>query len=281
MDQDKTHHPEIKKASGEKEPFNPQKLITSLRNAGATQHDAEEIAANISNWLTDGITTKRIYARAYQLLRKRNKGHATRYNLKQALIQLGNTGYPFESLIGEIFRRQGYKTEVGVMAEGRCITHEMDVIATKGRRQIIMECKYAQSQGKHVGIQVPLYVKSRVDDIIEKRKQLQEFSQYRFTACVVTNTRFSDDSIQYARCAGVKLLAWDYPAGNGLKELLEKHRILPLTIIKNLTKKEKAELMKRGIVTFSQLRKQIKALESFNIPRRRHRELLKEVNEDH
>jgi hypothetical protein len=278
MEHNKTHHPVIRKASGETEPFDPQKLIASLQSAGAISEDSEEIAANIGDWLTDGITTKKIYARAYHLLRKKNKGHATRYNLKQALIELGSTGYPFEHLIGELFRRQGYKVEVGVIAEGRCITHEMDVIATKGEKQLIIECKYAQNQGKYVGIQVPLYVRSRVDDIISKRKDMVLYRDYRFTACVVTNTRFSEDSMQYARCADLQLLAWDYPDGNGLKDLLEKYRILPVTIMKHLTQKEKTELMNRDIVTVSQLRSNLNALQSLKIPGRRYRDLMEEVN---
>jgi len=279
MERNTSHHPEIRKASGERESFDPQKLITSLTKAGALQEDAEEIAANISDWLTDGVTTKKIYARAYHLLRRKNKGHAARYNLKQALLELGSTGYPFENLVGEIFRRQGYEVEVGVMAQGRCITHEMDVIATKANRQIIVECKYAQSQGKYVGIQVPLYVKSRVDDIVQKREEMTAYRNHQFTACVVTNTRFSEDSMQYARCTGLKLLGWDYPGGEGLKDLLEKHRIIPVTILKHLTQKEKTALMNQGIVTLSQLRSNPGILETLEIPQRRHRELMKEMTQ--
>jgi hypothetical protein len=268
----------IRKASGETEAFDPRKLMASLMKSGADQKVAGEITEKIEDWLTEGATTKGIYARAYALLKQQSKPNALKYNLKQALLELGTTGYPFEKLVGEIFRRQGYHVEVGIFVEGRCISHEMDVVATNQHQQIIVECKYSQSQGKHVGIQVPLYVRSRVDDIVLRRKEMEEYKHLTFTGCVVTNTRFSEDSLEYAQCAHLKLLGWDYPAGNGLKDLIEKLDIFPVTILKTLTKSEKQQLADLGIVTLEQLRNNLSILGNLNINPRRYSELLKEVN---
>lgn len=268
----------VKKASGKFEPYNPEKLIRSLCNSGTSLVVAEEIAADVSLWLTDGMSTKKIYSLAFKLLSRKSKAHATRYNLKKALLELGNTGYPFEHLVGEIFHQQGYNTEVGIIVEGHCISHEMDVIATRENNQMIIECKYSQSQGKHVGIQVPLYVHSRVDDIIQHRKTCKIYQGMKFMPCVVTNTRFSDDSIAYAKCVGLKLIGWDYPAGNGLKEMLEKLKIIPITIVKNLTLEEKQILMDQGIITFANLQENLSALDALNINQRRYREFMKELD---
>jgi hypothetical protein len=273
-------HITIRKASGETEAFDPMKLMASLMKSGADQEVAGEITEKIQDWLTEGATTKGIYARAYALLKQQSKPNALKYNLKQALLELGTTGYPFEKLVGEIFRKQGYAVEVGIFVDGRCIRHEMDVVATNQQQQIIVECKHSQSQGKHVGIQVPLYVRSRVDDIILKRKALKEFKHLTFTGCVVTNTRFSDDSIAYARCAHLKLLGWDYPSGGGLKDLIEKLNIFPVTILKTLTKLEKQQLADQGIVTLEQLRNNLSILGNLNINPRRYRELIKEMKNE-
>ncbi|MFP4448724.1 MAG: restriction endonuclease [Bacteroidales bacterium] len=84
-------------------------------------------------------------------------------------MELGPSGNPFEYFIGAVFEKQGYKTEVGKVIEGRCVTQEIDVIATKEDNQHLIECKYANDQERRVSIQVPLYVRSRVDDIMAKK----------------------------------------------------------------------------------------------------------------
>ena len=161
----------IRKASGEIEPYDEAKLMQSLRRAGAEERLVEEVAADLRDWLFDGVSTRKMYARAFSLLRRKNRMSALRYRLKKSIFELGPTGYPFERLVGEILKKQGYETEVGRIIAGHCVDHEMDVIATKGNEQVFVECKFAMDQGKSVSIQVPLYMRSRVDDIVRKKKR--------------------------------------------------------------------------------------------------------------
>jgi hypothetical protein len=268
----------IRKASGEEEAFDIHKLESSLHNAGADRKSIKKILIDIENWIYHGVTTKKIYSRAFLLLNREKSGSSLRYKLKQAILELGPSGYPFEQFIGELFKRKGYKTEVGVIVQGTCVSHEMDVIATKGSVQHIMECKYHKDQGKSVSVQVPLYVRSRVDDIIRVRMKLPEYHGLSFTGWVVTNTRFSSDSIHYGRCAGLKLLAWDYPRGKGLKDLIEEVKIYPITILTKLTKKEKHSILEKEMVTCAQLQQNLKVLDPLNLNPRKYRELLKELS---
>ena len=70
----------------------------------------------------------------------------------------------------------------------------------KGKlHQHIVECKYYQTNGKNAGVQVSLYVHSRMEDIFSYRKKFPEFDNYTFSAGVATNTRFSADAIAYGR----------------------------------------------------------------------------------
>jgi hypothetical protein len=243
----------VKKASGEEEPFATEKLERSLLNAGAKADIIQKIVGDIECWIQPGVTTKKIYTRAFSLLRQDKTTSSLRYRLKQAILELGPTGYPFEILIGKLFQQTGFGAEVGVVVEGKCITHEMDVIATKSSIQHLAECKYHKDQGKQVSIQVPLYVRSRVDDIISKRQKMREYQDFSFTGWVITNTRFSSDSIQYSKCSGLKLLGWNYPPGEGLKEKIEKYKLYPITLLRNLTNKEKQHLLKEDIVICTQL----------------------------
>lgn len=243
----------IRKASGEEQQFEKWKLERSLRNAGADEDLINEIVQNIELWISNKLTTKDIYKRAFSILRKKKSGAANRYRLKQAIAELGPTGYPFEKFIGHLFEKQGYKVEVGQVIDGVCVTHEMDVIATNHTVQHLVECKYSSDQGKQISVQVPLYVRSRVNDIIEKRKTLPEYNNISFTGWVVTNTRFSSDSLAYGKCSGLHLLAWDYPQGNGLKELIERFKMYPLTILSQLSKNDKQKFLNQGIVLCAQL----------------------------
>lgn len=268
----------VKKASGDEEPFSQNKLIESLQRAGADDEVIAQITADIQSWLFDGVTTKSIYTRAFTLLRSKTNSTASRYKLKNAIMELGNTGFPFEHLVSRIMETKGFSTETGVIVQGRCVTHEVDVIATKNHEQYLVECKYSQSPGKPVNVKVPLYVHSRVEDIIKKRESTPEFTGFEFTGGVATNTRFTSDSIDYGTCNNMYLLSWDYPKGNGIKDIIDRERIYPLTVLNNLTKAQKQLLMDKGIVICRQIKSNPDLLNQLNLTTRKKNSLIKEID---
>ena len=280
MDKNKFDNTEIRiiKASGDEEVFSSEKLAISLVNAGADRTTIEKIVSQIIHWVKPGMTTHEIYSHAFQLLSQDVTPSSLRYRLKQAILELGPTGYPFEVLMGKLFQQLGFKTEVGVVVNGRCVTHEIDVIATNNHVQHLVECKYHKDQGKTVSIQVPLYVHSRVNDIVEKRKHMAEYQNYSFEGWVVTNTRLSTDSIQYGTCCGLNLLAWNYPAGDGLKEKIEKYKLYPITILSKLTDSEKSKLLENDIVVCLQITEDPDVLDVLLLTEKKRKELLQEVH---
>jgi hypothetical protein len=269
----------IKKASGENEPFDVRKLKNSMRRAGAEEEIIEQVAEDISSWIYDGITTQKIYGRAFSLLKKKKYYAASRYKLKKAIMELGPTGFPFEHFIGKVLEVQGFKTEVGQVIDGKCVTHEVDVIATQKNEQYFVECKYGTSQGKIFSVQVPLYIRSRVNDIIDKRKEDEKLNGFTFYGWVITNTRFSTDAIDYGTCSGLNLLSWDFPANNGLKDIIDRDKIFPITVLHNLTKAQKQQLMDNGIVICRQIREKPEILEPFQIKPKKLNSLMKEIDD--
>ncbi len=269
----------IKKASGEKEPFKVEKLKESMRRAGAEEEIIQQISEDISNWIYEGITTQKIYGRAFSLLRKKKKYAASRYKLKKAIMELGPTGYPFEHFIGKVLELQGFKTEVGQVVNGKCVTHEVDVIATRNNERYFVECKYGTSPGKVFNVQVPLYIRSRVNDIIEQCKEDEKYNSFNFYGWVVTNTRFSSDAIDYGTCSGLNLLSWDFPANKGLKDIIDRNKIFPLTVLHNLTKAQKQRLMDNGIVICRQIRENPEVLEPFQIKPKKLNSLMEEIDD--
>lgn len=267
----------IRKQTGELEPFSHEKLIRSLVTSGASEDDVRGIIEDIESWFQDGMTSRKVYNRAFQLL-KRNKGAAAaRYKLKKAMMELGPTGYPFEILVGEVYRRLGYDVKVGQTLKGHCVTHEVDVVARKGNDLHFIECKYYQHTGKNANVQVPLYIRSRVDDLIRYYQGLPEYAGVTFHGGIATNTRFTADAVSFGECTGLNLLAWDYPQGRGLKELVDLQRIFPITVLTRLQTAEKQALMAQDIVICRQLKENIHILTTLGLDERRIHKVAEEL----
>lgn len=271
--------PLILKASGEMQPFSPQKLRHSLLRAGADHSLIETITNDVSAWITEGTTTKQIYTRAFRLLRTKRRSMAARYSLKKAIMELGPSGYPFEQFVGYLFECKGFDVQVGQVVQGQCVTHEVDVIASDDKNQHLIECKYHNSQGKFSSVQVPLYIRSRVNDIIETRQILADYKGFIFHGWVVTNTRFSSDAMDYGRCSGLNLMSWDYPENNSLKALTEKFTAFPVTILTHLTKAQKQHLLNKGIVMCSELKEQSEKLDALQLTKQKYRKVMDELED--
>ena len=91
---------QIKKNSGELETFDINKLINSLRRAKADESLVQQIAHDVEGKIEDGMTTKKIYQMAFNILKRKSRVSASKYKLKKALMELGPSGYPFEKFVG-------------------------------------------------------------------------------------------------------------------------------------------------------------------------------------
>ena len=118
----------IIKANGDKVSFEIKKLENSLRRSGASDATVERIGKEISNTLFEGMHTKKIYKKAFALLKKEAHPQAARYHLKKGIQELGPSGFPFEKYLSEILEYEGYKVQVGQIVKGDCVNHEIDVI---------------------------------------------------------------------------------------------------------------------------------------------------------
>lgn len=182
------------------------------------------------------------------MLKKKNKIVASRYSLKQAIFALGPTGFPFERFIGAIFKSMGYQVEIGKNVQGKCVKHEVDVIARDENHINFMECKFHSEQGRNCNVKTPLYVHSRFNDIVQAREAREIISPLIPRGWVVTNTRFTKDALLYSQCAGLQMLSWDLPKGKGLKDLIDHTGLYPITVSVLLSAREKAFLLSREIV---------------------------------
>jgi len=269
----------IVKSTGLKEVFDKTKLENSLKNSGADIETITKIINEVMPWIYEGLTTNELYKKAYSLLKKNKRGNAARYSLKSAIMELGPSGFPFEQFIGQLLKLQGFEVEVGQIIQGQCIQHEVDVVATSSNKQFLIECKYYNTPGKFASVQVPLYVHSRMNDIIKKRSALPEYKDLYFYGWIVTNTRFTSDAEDYGKCSGMHLLSWDYPKGHSLKDMIEKNNFFPITVLTSLDKLFKNELIKNGIVVCNQIKNNPTILNNFGINDSKIKNIMSEINE--
>ncbi|MGY8913596.1 MAG: restriction endonuclease [Flavobacteriales bacterium] len=266
----------IKKYSGEYQVFDINKLINSLRRSKADENHVQEIAREVQGLIEEGMTTKKIYQLAFKMLKSRSRVSASKYKLKKALMELGPSGFPFEKFVGKLFKFEGYKTEVGVIVQGNCVQHEVDVIAQKDNKHYMIECKYHSDQGRFCNVKIPLYIHSRFLDV-EKQWERQKGHEAKLhKGGVYTNTRFTSDAVQYGKCVELLLTSWDYPIGDGLKDRIDKLGLHPLTALTTLTKAEKTKLLDEGIVLCKELHEKPVLLEKIGIDKKRHKKILED-----
>lgn len=268
----------IRKASGSNVLFSNQKLVASLKRSGVNKTTIQEIIKEVEGKVYDGISTQKIFQIAFKLLKKRNLPNAAKYKLKNGIMELGPSGFPFEIYVSKILKDQGYKTTVGAIVQGKCVKHEIDIIAEKDNEHFMIECKYHNSRGIVSGVKVPLYIQARFKDIERVWKYLPGHAEKVHQGWVVTNTRFSKDAKQYGACAGLHLLGWDYPKNNSLKDQIDRSGLYPITCLSTLTKMEKQRLLDNKIVLAKDLVSDPKLLLRIGIKKSRLDNILKEAH---
>lgn len=269
----------IKKNSFDVEPFSTQKLEHSLLRSGASEEEIENIISKIQTEIYDGISSNEIYKKVFAYLKKSNSTSASRYSLKSAIFDLGPTGYPFERLVAALLREKGFKTSVSVILYGECVTHEIDVLAEKEGSVYAIECKFHSDSNAVSNVKIPLYINSRFLDIQKQWNTNSKNTTHLKQGWLVTNTRFTIDAINYAKCVGLTLLSWDYPLNNGIKDNIDSFDLYPITTLINLSKDEKTTLISKDIILVKELYENKIVLEKMQITSDRIVKILNEVKE--
>lgn len=230
----------IIKASGDKENFSEEKVIQSIKRAGIPQDLQDQVLVHVKNKLYENIPTSEIYHHISEFLKKSHPHAKAKYSLKQAIMKLGPTGYPFEDFVAEILKTQGYQTQTRQILQGTCISHEIDVIAEKSGEKIMVEAKFHNLPGIKTSVHVALYTKARFDDISMKNKFTNSW--------IVTNTKVTTDAISYAECRNIKIISWSYPQKGNLRDLIETSGLAPITSITEFSPHDIQTLLENGIV---------------------------------
>jgi hypothetical protein len=261
------HLIKISKSDGTLQLFEEEKLISSLKRAGANEEAIDEVVDEVEKEMTEGMPTAAIYSRAFELLKKHSRPVAARYSTRRAMFELGPDGFPFEKFVAKIFKLWGYEAVTDQKLVGTCVEHEVDVVAWKKDelKTVIMpgvkgdlamaEVKFHNEFGLKSDLKVSLYVKARFDDLAEGtfvyggvKRRLTKEDRYLFT-----NTKFTEAAIKYGECKGLKLISWNYPHDKCLHKIIQESSLYPITCLTTIDNRQKRGLINLGIIICSDL----------------------------
>ena len=237
----------IKKSSGEKEYFQDKKLLGSLLKASLDKSEAVSVVQEIKKEVTSETTTDKLHEITYKKLCKTHLPQAQLYNLRKALADLPPK--VFEQFVKKILEADGYKCEWEKIIRGAGTSHEVDVVASKGKHCLLIECKRRSNWHKPSGLGKVMVVRARIEDILEGNKQGK--NKYKFTrAWVINNAKFSGHAREFAEYRGIWLTGWGFPKDRGINEWIQHLQVYPITMLR-LPKKDINSLLNAGIHTFS------------------------------
>jgi len=237
----------VRKADGTIEPLDYNKIRHSLSRAGASRALSEEVIESLQARMHPGVTTDEIYRMTFERLRELKMGAAARFSLKASLLKFGPDGHPFETFVAALLKGRGYEPQLRQMLRGKCVQHEIDVVASRPpiaghpATKFIAECKFHNSPHLQCHIQTALYSWARFLDVHAANPGID-------SGWLVTNTKFSYDVIQYSDCVGLKLLGWSFPRDESIQVRIEENKLYPTTLISRLDRRGFEALHNAGII---------------------------------
>ena len=269
----------IVKHSGDIVDFDPLKLKKSLLKSGANKAVVDAILQSINKEIYEGISTKQIYKMAFGLLKKASNSHAARYNLKEAIRLLGPAGFFFEKYIARLFASEQYETKTNLTLQGKCVSHEIDVLIKKDQVISMVECKFHMGKEANSDVKVPMYILSRFNDLKDRQHTIFSGKESISECWIVTNNRFTADAIAFAKCAGLHLLSWNYPENNNISTKNADNYLYPITCLTTLSLAEKDRLLVLDIILAKEIIHNSYCLEKIGLSTNRIKNVLKEVSE--
>lgn len=267
----------IRKASGETEPFAPEKIERSLRKIGTPDRLVHDIIRGILK-APEIASTRDVYHYVANYLKAVDRPLASRYNLKNALYQLGPEGFLFEKFIAELFGAQGYETSNDQIVKGSCVDHEIDVIAFKAGQRFMTECKFHNSPGIKTDVKVALYIKARYEDVKHAEIKMTSDQGTFNQAWLATNTKFTSDAIAYAECSHMGLVGWAYPQKTSIETTVDHYGLYPITCLVSLSYYQKKHLLEQGILLCRELANDMQILTRLGLSSEHAQQVQQECN---
>jgi len=70
---------------------------------------------------------------------------------------------------------------------------------------------------------------------------------------IVTNARFTDQSLEFGHCKNMKLIGWNHPHERTFAQMVDLDALYPVTILKELTKAELTKFVDANLMLCREL----------------------------
>jgi hypothetical protein len=127
--------------------------------------------------------------------------------------------------VGRLFQAAGYKVATSAIEQGKCVEHEVDVVATKDNEYNYVECKFHNREGIRSDVVVTMYTFARFDDIHNNHLE----HPHDDIGWLATNTKLTSQALKYIECKGMKLLSVEQPEGNNIMDKVIKQGLFPIS----------------------------------------------------
>ncbi|MEM5802039.1 MAG: YraN family protein [Candidatus Aenigmatarchaeota archaeon] len=241
----------VTKFDGSKQLFSKEKIIRTCLRMRASLEQAKIIADKIEKKAYDGISTKEILKMIFSFIKEFRPEVSYLIDLREAIAML-RPKPDFEQYIARLLQEHGYQVITNQIVQGKCVDHEVDIIAKGDREITYVEVKHHIQAHTYTGLDVFLEVKAALDDLkkgYEMKNNVFNFNK----ALVVCNTKISDHAKRFASCENIEYLGWRAPENKGIESLIEEKKLYPITFLKILKPIETFALLNSGVITLKDL----------------------------
>lgn len=226
----------IRKGDGRIVPFDGNKVVQSIMRTGVDADTAHNVLEAVEKQLKPKMTTSKIYEIVRQELNAKKPWAASRYDLRDGIRALGPAGYNFEKYVAAVLSAYGYKTLTPDTYQGACVKHEIDVTAEKDGRTAFIEAKFRTDFRSAIVIKDTLATWARFLDLVDGSNVglCPHFDE----VWIVTNARFTDQSLEFGHCKNIKLLGWNHPHERTFAQMVDLDALYPVTVMHDLSKEE-------------------------------------------
>jgi hypothetical protein len=241
----------VTKADGSRQQFDRNKIVATCMRMGATKQDAEEIAGKIESRVYDGMPTAKVLQMIFQFIHKYKPQASRLYDLRRGL-SLMNSKPEFEKFVQILLADIGFEVVPNKILKGKCIEHEVDAIARKDGVTYFVEAKHHYNYHAFTGLDESRIARAVLEDVSEGFN-LGLTDLKIDEAMIVTNTKYSEQAMQYGICRNILQIEWSTPADLALRDIILEKSLYPLSCIRGLKTDARLQLVDSGIILINQL----------------------------
>jgi hypothetical protein len=241
----------VTKADGSTQPYDRGRVLKTCMRLGVSREVADVVADKIEQELYNGIKTRKILHMIFSLLNEYRPVISHMVNLRKALSLL-NPQPDFETYVRILLSEYGYEVFPNQIVQGKCVEHEIDGLLKKEGKTYILEVKHHRNYHTRTDLDPVRIIRAVFEDIIDGYRQGSN-DLHIDTAMIVSNTKFSEQAVQYAQCRGIVHLGWNTPQNYDIPTMITEKNLYPITYLKELTRDIRKKLLSSDVLLLQDL----------------------------